>query len=181
MVTYDDDDGLWLSTAYVGGVPTFSAYMPPPKDSQDSASVTVFWCGKLSAQRFTRIVEQVETLYAGRQLVAYGPTRESKSVTTGGLSQFLHPHGVLANFDAYRAEFDSKVGGIVVWGNVAEVARPTGEDMAENVGITLPRELFDAARGIIADAIRRTACVKVPEDVVYAGLNEISQVMEQHQ
>ncbi|MGF6876850.1 hypothetical protein [Paraburkholderia sp. MM5477-R1] len=171
MTTYNDDDGTWVSAGFIGARPTLGAFMP---HHAPAASVTVFWAAKAAMEPFVRFIEQIERRFAGSRLKAYGPTRESMRPIGGHLSPLLRDGGALARFNAYRAEFNSEDGEVVVWANVTEVVQSDSDEVGDNIGMTVPRSLFNEVRPILTDAIVDTANRGITKEFVSAGLDDIS-------
>ncbi len=67
----------------------------------------------------------------------------------------------LESFDACRAELKSPSGTVVVWANVNGPVRKSLEDGGQNVGVSVPQDIFEtASQSFIAHAIELTLGMK---------------------
>ncbi|MCK1541904.1 hypothetical protein IVB12_07940 [Bradyrhizobium sp. 179] len=180
------------------GRPEIGAYLP-----NYEGDLTVYWQGKVSRANIRTIVEEAEVALkpfaAGAnlrgELDIYGIKTKQPSTeferhvgpVANGLYAYLDPYTqnqpsaqALPDFEACRAELTVSQGLVVIWANVSGEKSGKLENGGENIGLSVPQQLFKgAARNIIKRAITSTKTLN--ERIVLQLLNDIASAVQKRE
>jgi hypothetical protein len=174
----------WLVSESEGQAPRLGAQL----GGKAASELTVYWSGKVARSdmfeiidRAAKILESTRAPVRGK-FIAYGKDmraefkfedHELKPPTGDSVVKFKDK-SPLKTFEACRAELTGSPGTVVVWANVTGHTRGGLDKGGENIGVSVPTDLFDnAARSVIKYAIERTMGMR--ENAISTLLDKFSE------